>query len=256
MSKASKAVAPAQSAIPAMEVAYIGGKPLAEAQASLEEIFGLTAEAEKLIVRGDEQRDRADALLLDWVTQWHEVDGKMVKVRRVKTDILGNPVKDQEGNDIMVFAPIPYPEYLQVRSWGVAKYFDAGAPTTEAAEKQMERQFNRLVGLAWERPRSKNVDAERIAKKRAEQIAKFAEMSDGDLAERKESLLKLGDSKSLAYAQSVQKEIDRREKPQLDAAQSQRVAVRDKLITRAKELCKAGTADADEKLIAALQALA
>ena len=255
MSKANKAVAPAQSAVPATQLAFICGKPLAEAQASLEEIFGLTADAEKMITRGDEQRDRADGLLLDWLTQWHEVDGKLVKMRQPKLTMAGEPIK-QDGKPVTVYVPISYDEFRQVMEWSIAKYYDAGAATPEAAERQAQRQIERLVKLDWVRPTSKKPDAERMAKKRAEQIAKFENMSDGDLAERKAELLAKGDTKSIALAQSVNKEIERREKPAIDAAQSQRVAVRDKLITRAKELCKAGTADADEKLIAALQALA
>lgn len=254
MKTANQAVAPAQSAIPATTVETIGGKPLVEAQSTLEEIFESTANAEKQMARGIEARDAADALLLDWVTLWEEVNGKSVKMRKAKLDIAGNPVL-QDNKPIMVFAPISYPEYLQVRSWGVAKYFDAGAASVEAAEKQIERQFNRLVALGWEKPRSKSVDAERMAKKRAEQIAKFEAKSDGELLEQKAALLAKGDTKSIAQAQAIGKEIDRREKPAIDAAQSARVAVRDKLIARAKDLCKAATADADEKLIAALQAL-
>jgi hypothetical protein len=59
----------------------------------------------------------------------------------------------------------------------------------------------------------------------------------------------------LAEARVIAKELETRAKPEIDAADSARKAVRDKLIARAKELCKACTADADEKLISALQAL-
>lgn len=255
MSKANQAVAPAQSAIPATTVESICGKSLIEAQSSLEEIFLSTSNAEKLLTRGLEARDQADALLLDWVTQWHEVDGKMVKMRQPKLNALGEPVKDKDGKPVMVYVPISYPEYKQVLAWGVAKYFDAGAPTVDAAERQIQRQFARLLALDWVRPTAKNADAERMAKKRAEQAAKFEAKSDGELLEQKAELLAKGDTKSIAQAQAIAKEIERREKPAIDAAQSQRVAVRDKLIARAKDLCKAATADADEKLIAALQAL-
>ena len=41
----------------------------------------------------------------------------------------------------------------------------------------------------------------------------------------------------------------------LDAEESARKAVLDKLVARAKELAKARTADADDKLIRALQAM-
>jgi hypothetical protein len=254
MSKANQAVAPVQSAIPATELAFIAGKPLAEAQASLEEIFGLAADAEKMIMRGDEQRDRADALLLDWVTQWHEVDGKLVKMRKPKTNMAGETIME-DGKPVMVYVPITYPEYRQVVAWATAKYYDAGAPTPEAAERQAQRQFERLLKLDWVRPTSKNVDAERMAKKRAEQAAKYAEKSDGELSELADELVKTGTVAASKERTNVLAEIARREKPEIDAAESARKAVRDKLIARAKELCKAGTADADEKLIAALQAL-
>jgi hypothetical protein len=192
--------------------------------------------------------------LLDWVTQWHEVDGKMVKMRKPKTNMSGEPIL-QDGKPVMVYVPITYPEYRQVVSWATAKYYDAGAPTPEAAERQAQRQFERLLKLDWVRPTSKNVDAERMAKKRAAEAAKYADKSDGELLEKRSELANKGDTKSLAEAKLIAKELETRAKPELDAAQSARVAVRDKLITRAKELCKAGTADADEKLIAALQAL-
>ncbi len=152
---------------------------------------------------------------------------------------------------------LAYAEFKIVRGYIVNGMRDKGCPSDEAAERAWQRAIGRIVSsCGFERPKATSADAERMAKKRAEQIAKFENMSDGDLAERKAELLAKGDSKSIALAQSVNKEIERREKPAIDAAQSQRVAVRDKLITRAKELCKAQTADADEKLIAALQALA
>lgn len=254
--KATQAVtAPAQSAV-GTAVEMVAGRTLVEAQASLEEIFESTSNGEKMLARGEEIVQQADALLLDWLTVWETVDGKQVKSRTARLDIEGKPVTDKDGKPVMVFVPISYPEYLQVRSWAIAKYFDCGAPTTDAAERQFERQIGRLRLLGWQSPKSKTVDAERMAKKRAEQAAKFADKSDGELAEQKAELLAKGDTKSIAQAQAIGKELDRREKPAIDAAQSQRVAIRDKLIARAKDLCKAGTADADEKLIAALQALA
>ena len=131
------------------------------------------------------------------------VDGKSVKVRGPKLDISGKPVLDKDEKPIIVFKPISYPEYLQVRNWGIAKYYAEGAPTPEASELQMDRQFNRLVALGWERPRSKNPDAERMAKKRAEQIAKYADKSDGELIEQKDDLLKKGDTKSVKDRKST-----------------------------------------------------
>ena len=51
------------------------------------------------------------------------------------------------------------------------------------------------------------------------------------------------------------KEIARREKPEIDARAAGIKALRDKLIERVKDLAKAGTQDAEDKLVAALNAL-
>jgi hypothetical protein len=253
--KATQAVTvPAQSAVGSV-VEMICGRSLVEAQASLEEIFESAADAEKLMSRGADARDAADALLLDWVCQWETVDGKSVKMRRAKCDMSGSPVLDKDGKQIMVFVPIAYPEYLQVRSWGVAKYFDSGAASTDAADKQFERQVNRLVALGWERPRSKSVDAERMAKKRAEEAAKFADKSDGALAELKAELTSKGDSKSMREATAVAKEIERREKPELDKLQADIKVLHETLRKRAAEWAKAGSAESVNRLSAALLAL-
>jgi hypothetical protein len=252
--KATQAVtAPAQSAVGSV-VEMICGRSLVEAQASLEEIFESAADAEKLMSRGADARDAADALLLDWVCQWETVDGKSVKMRRAKTDMTGSPVL-KDGKPIMAFVPIAYPEYLQVRTWGVAKYFDSGAASTDAADKQFERQVNRLVALGWERPRSKSVDAERMAKKRAEEAAKFADKSDGALLELKADLVAKGDTKSMREATAIAKEIERREKPELDKLQADIKVLHETLRKRAAEWAKAGSAESVDRLSAALMAL-
>lgn len=253
--KANQAVtAPASSAV-GSAVEMICGRSLVEAQSSLEEIFGNTADAEKLMSRGEDARDAADALLLDWVSQWETVDGKSIKIRRAKCDMQGEPVL-KDGKPVMVFVPIAYPEYLQIRSWGVAKYFDSGAASTEAAEKQFERQINRLVALGWERPRSKSVDAERMAKKRAEQAAKFAGKSDGELLEQKAELVAKGDVKSMSEATAIAKEMAERAKPEVAKLQADIKLLHDTLKKAASDWVKAGTAESVEKLTAAILALA
>jgi hypothetical protein len=151
---------------------------------------------------------------------------------------------------------LAYAEFKIVRGYVVNGLRDKGSPSDDAAGKTWERAINRIgSSCGFERPKATSEAAERMAAKRAEQAKKFEAQSDGELLERKAELLSKGDTKSIALAQSVAKEIERRAKPEIDAAQSARVAVRDKLIARAKDLCKAGTADADEKLISALQAL-
>ena len=246
--------APATSAV-GSAVEMICGRSLVEAQSSLEEIFGNSADAEKLMSRGQDARDAADALLLDWLCQWETVDGKSVKMRRAKCDIKGEPVL-KDGKPVMAFVPIAYPEYLQVRTWGVAKYFDCGAASTDAADKQFERQVNRLVALGWERPRSKSVDAERMAKKRAEQAAKYADKGDGELLDLKAELVAKGDVKSMSEATSIAKEMAERAKPVVDKRQADIKLLHDTLKKAASDWVKAGTEESVEKLTAAILALA
>ena len=150
-----------------------------------------------------------------------------------------------------------YDDFITVRTYFVNGCRDKGCPTDDAAGQVWVRAIGRIIkSCGFVRPKSGDKDAERMAAKRAADAAKFADKSDGELLEARAELAAKGDTKSLTQAKLIAKELETRAKPQIDAAQSQRVAVRDKLITRAKELCKAGTADADEKLIAALQALA
>jgi len=152
---------------------------------------------------------------------------------------------------------LPYAEFKTVRGFVVNGLRDKGSPSDEAAGKTWERAINRIASsCGFERPKATSEAAERMAKKRAEQAAKFADKSDGELLELRSELAAKGDTKSLAQARIIAKELETREKPMLDAAQGLRVQMRDKLIARAKELCKAGTTDADNMLIAALQAVA
>ena len=246
-------VVPVQSAI-GTAVEMVAGRSLVEAQTSLDEIFESTANGEKLMARGEAQVQQADALLLDWLTQFESVDGKQVKVRTARLDIEGQPVL-KEGKPVMVFVPIAYPEYLQVRSWAIAKYFDCGAPTTDAAERQWERQTNRLRALGWQSPKAKTADAERMAKKRAEEAAKFAGKGDGELLELKAELIAKGDVKAMREATAIAKEIERREKPELDKMQADIKVLHEALRKRASEWAKAGSVQAVEALTAALNAL-
>jgi hypothetical protein len=151
---------------------------------------------------------------------------------------------------------LAYAEFKTVRALFVNGCRDKGAPTDDAAGKSWERAINRIgTSCGFERPKATSESAERMAKKRAEQAKAFEAKSDGELIEEKAELLAKGDTKSIAKAQTIAKEIERREKPLLDAEDTARKAVRDKIIARAKELAKAGTADADAKLTSALLAL-
>lgn len=151
---------------------------------------------------------------------------------------------------------LAYAEFKTVRGLFVNGCRDKGAPNDDAAGKSWERAINRIgTSCGFERPKATSESAERMAKKRAEQAKVFEAKSDGELLEDKQALLAKGDTKSIAQAQAVAKEIERRSKPLLDAEDTARKAVRDKIIARAKELCKAGTADADDRMTRALLAL-
>jgi len=246
-------VAPVQSAV-GSAVEMVAGRTLVEAQASLEEIFESTSNGEKMLARGEEIVQQADALLLDWLTAWETVDGKSVKARTAKLDMAGSPVL-KDNRPVMVFVPIAYPEYLQVRSWAIAKYFDCGAPTTDAAERQWERQINRLRALGWQSPKAKTADAERMAAKRAAEAAKYADKGDGELLDLKAELIAKGDVKAMREATAIAKEIERREKPEQDQMLADIKVIHDALKKRAAEWAKSGSAEGLARLTAASLAL-
>jgi len=151
---------------------------------------------------------------------------------------------------------LPYAEFKTLRGLFINGCRDKGCPTDDAASKVWERAVNRIgTSCGFERPKATSEAATRMAAKRAEQAKIFEAKSDGELIEAKSELLAKGDLKSLDKAKAIAKEIERREKPLLDAEDVARKSVRDKIIARAKELAKAGTADADDRLTAALLAL-
>jgi hypothetical protein len=151
---------------------------------------------------------------------------------------------------------LKYPDFMFVRKLFVTGCRDKGAETDDAASKVWERAIGRIAtSCGFIRPKSESKDAERIAAKRAEEIAKFEKKSDGVLLEEKAALLAKGDVKSLKAAQAVAKEIERREKPVTEAVVKDCAALRDKLVARAKEVAKLGTSDSVELLTAALNAL-
>ena len=146
---------------------------------------------------------------------------------------------------------------MAIRGFYVGAAYDAGAVSIEAAEKVWESAIKELASEAgFTRPKAENKDAVRMAKKREELVAKYAPESSEVLVEKKKELLAKGDNKSVALVKEINNELARREKPELDEAQKARVIVRDKIIARARELCKVGDAVADEQMIAALLAMA
>lgn len=223
MAKATQAdVAPAQSAIPGVNAVAVP-EPIVLTAAELETI---------------EQLGR---------DYWMAEDAKTTAERKLSQC-------DTALFDIL--KGVDYKRYMAIRAAYITGCRDKGAPSDEAAERTFQRAVNRLgSSFGYEKPKAESEAAKRMAEKRAQLAAAYATKTDGELIEEKKELAEKGDTKSMRRAIEIQKELERREKPVLDAAQTARKAILDKLVTRAKELAKAGTADADQKLTAALLAL-
>lgn len=203
----------------AIAVQTIGGVPAAEMQQTIFAIGEETLAAETAMARGKEALDVLDANLFD------------------------------------IVKGLPYVEFMLVRDFHKAGAIDKGR-TDDAAQKIWERQVNRMISaFDFIKPKSESKDAVRKAEAKAAEIAKLAEFGDGELDDLKAGLIAKGDAKSLREALKLNKEIERRNATDLEAAKAQRKAIADKLIARVKELTKAGTDDADSLLISALQML-
>jgi hypothetical protein len=151
---------------------------------------------------------------------------------------------------------LKYPDFMFVRKLFVTGCRDKGAETDEAASKVWERSINRIMSsCGFERPKSESEAAKRMAAKRAEQAAKFADKSDGELIDQKADLIAKGDVKSMREATAIAKEIERREKPELDKLQADIKVLHDALKKRAAEWAKAGSVEGLERLTAASLAL-
>jgi hypothetical protein len=149
---------------------------------------------------------------------------------------------------------VDYKRFMAVRAAYITGCRDKGAPNDEAAERTFQRAVNRLGNsFGYEKPKAESEAAKKMAAKRAALQALYESKSDEQLATEKNQWTSMGDPTSLKKAAEIAKEQERRAKPVLDAEESARKAILDKLVTRAKELAKARTADADDKLIRALQ---
>ena len=227
--------------VPAVE--SINGVAIATVEATIKEIGFASQKETAKISKSQDELNRLNANLLGWIAQL-DADGK---VMRYADDHALTPKK---------IIPIKYDDFKIIRGFYVGAAYDAGAVSIEAAEKVWEAAIKELASEAgYTRPKAESVDAVRMAEKRAKLIEKYAPESDGALIEKKEKALKEGDNKAVALVKEINDELARREKPELDKAQKARVVTRDAIIARAKELCKAGTSDADELLIAALLAM-
>jgi len=219
----------ASAVAPSTVVSISGFDSIDLARETLFDLGGSTYKAEQLRNEGELLLSKCDANLYDIVTMPSGEPGKRVS--------------------------IDYAEFMLVREFHIAGAVDKLDSVT-AAEKRWERQIGRISnGLGFVRPKSESKDAVRKAAAKAAEIAKLAEVGDGELDDLKSVLLAKGDAKSVREAQKLIKEIDRRNATELDAAKTQRKAIADKLIARVKELAKAGTDDADSLLISALQML-
>lgn len=222
---------------------FIGGVAIAEVEESIKEIGFASQKEFAKISKSEDELKRLNSNLLGWISQL-DADGK---VMRYADDHPLTPKK---------IIPIKYDDFMVIRGFYVGAAYDAGAASIDAAEKVWEAAIKELASEAgYTRPKSDDKDAKRMAEKRAKLIEKYAPKGTGELEEERKELLSKGDNKSLSIVKEINDEIKRREKPELDEAQKARAVTRDKIIARARELCKAGTADADEKLISALLAL-
>ena len=238
ISAAVAAVVSAESDVPST----LCGRSWVDVEASIKDIGMATQRVEAGLSGLTADRDVLDNNLLGWVVQTG-ADGKPLKFA---ADHASAPNK---------FVPIDYPEFMKVREIYAGAAFDGGAATLDAAGKVWERAISRLIGLGFVRPVAQSKDAVRIAKKRAEEIAKFEKKSDGVLLEEKAALVAKGDSKSYKAAMAIAKELERREKPVTEAIVKDCAALRDKLIALAKEVAKLGTEDSVSALTTALFAL-
>lgn len=151
---------------------------------------------------------------------------------------------------------VDYKRFMAIRAAYITGCRDKGAPNDEAAERTFQRAVNRLgSSFGYEKPKAESEAAKKMAAKREALAAMYASKSDDELTTEKNQWVAMGDPTSLKKAAEIAKEQDRRAKPVLDAEETARKAVLDKLLTRAKELAKARTADADAKLTAALLAM-
>ena len=209
----------AASSAVAVAVAMIGDRPAVELQDTIFTIGEETLAAENLMAQGKQALDVLDSNLHD------------------------------------IVKGLPYEQFMLVRDFHKAGSIDKGK-SDDAAQKIWERQINRLGStFDFVKPKSQAKDAERKAAARAAEIAKLAEHSDGELVDLRDSYLRKADTKSIAQAQKLNKEIDRRNADSLEVEKAQRKMMVDKIIARVKDLGKAGTEDADTLLLNTLAML-
>lgn len=170
-----------------------------------------------------------------------------------------------DANLFEIVKDLSYVEFMKVREFHIAGAVDL-LDSVDAAQKRWERQINRIssgftvkneagVSVPFTRPKSESKDAVRKAEAKAKEVAKLAEFSDAELVEKRQSLLSKGDDASVREALKLGKEVKRRNAESVDVEKAQTKALVDKIVTRVKELAKAGTDDANDLLFQVAQLL-
>ena len=141
-----------------------------------------------------------------------------------------------------------YVEFQYIRNQFIAGGVDSGK-TAGASEQVWDKQINAIVkSFGFVRPKSEAKDAKRKAEAEAKRRAEFEKLSDAELQAKVDALTAEGTTKSRKEAVKISAELDKRNKPILDAEQVARQATVDQIIKRVKELAKAKTPDADDTL--------
>ena len=144
---------------------------------------------------------------------------------------------------------------MGVRQAYVAGAFNHGAETTEAAAKVWERAIKRCIGLGFVRPVSQDPEAMRKAEARKAKADAMAAIPDAVLQAKRAELFEIGTSKAISEMKDIAKEIERRAKDVNAGKVEAYKVMADAIGKRAKELAKLATADAEDMLIRAGQAL-
>jgi hypothetical protein len=191
--------------------------------------------------------DQARETLFQLGTETFQAERLMAKGKEA-LDVL-------DANLFGIVKDLSYVEFMKVREFHVAGAVDL-LDSVDAAQKRWERQIGRVIsGFNFTRPKSESKDAVRKAEAKAKEVAKLAEFSDAELVERRQSLLSKGDDASVREALKLGKEVKRRNAESLDVEKAQTKALVDKIVTRVKELAKAGTDDANDLLLQVAQLL-
>lgn len=141
-----------------------------------------------------------------------------------------------------------YVEFQYIRSQFIIGGVDSGK-TAGASEQVWDKQIGGIVkSFSFVRPTSQAKDAVRKAEAEAKRRAEFEKLSDVQLENKVDALIAEGTTKSRKEAVKVSAELDKRNKPVLDAEQVARKATVDKIVERVRELAKARTTDADSLL--------